>query len=85
LRNAPAWFRCIAELAFRFLFKSSEEGAQTSIHLAVADEVATTTGEYFSDCKTASTSKLAKDDGLAKKLWEASEHFVKLTPEERHF
>ena len=31
--------------------QSSEEGAQTSIHLAVADEVATTTGEYFSDCK----------------------------------
>ena len=27
------------------------EGAQTSIHLAVADEVADITGEYFSECK----------------------------------
>jgi len=51
LRNAPTWFRYPSELAFRLLFKSSKEGAQTSIHLAVADEVEATTGEYFSDCK----------------------------------
>jgi NAD(P)-dependent dehydrogenase (short-subunit alcohol dehydrogenase family) len=33
------------------IFQSAKEGAQTSIHLAVADEVANVTGEYFSDCK----------------------------------
>lgn len=31
------------------------------------------------------TSKLANDEGLGKKLWEVSEKFVKLLPEERHF
>ncbi|KZS06946.1 WW domain-containing oxidoreductase [Daphnia magna] len=65
--------------------KSAKEGAQTTIHLAVADEVANVTGEYFSDCKIAKTSKLAKDAGLAKKLWEVSETLVKLKPEERHY
>jgi len=85
LRDTPAWFRYPCNLAFRFLFKSSKEGAQTSIHLAVADEVASTTGEYFCDCKIAKTSKLAQDNGLAKKLWEASEILVKLKTEERHF
>lgn len=31
--------------------QTAKEGAQTSIHLAVAKEVASTTGEYFSDCQ----------------------------------
>lgn len=37
-------------------FQSVKEGAQTTIHLAVADEVANVTGEYFSDCKVDLTS-----------------------------
>ncbi|XP_057370183.1 retinol dehydrogenase 13-like isoform X1 [Daphnia carinata] len=65
--------------------KSAKEGAQTTIYLAVADEVANVSGKYFCDCKIAKTSKLAKDAGLAKKLWEVSETLVKLKPEERHY
>ncbi|KAK4017949.1 hypothetical protein OUZ56_000024 [Daphnia magna] len=84
-RNAPSWFQMIAAITFPLFFKSAKEGAQTTIHLAVADEVANVTGEYFSDCKIAKTSKLAKDAGLAKKLWEVSETLVKLKPEERHY
>ncbi|EFX80894.1 hypothetical protein DAPPUDRAFT_50761 [Daphnia pulex] len=84
-RNAPTWFQIIAAVCIPLFFKSAKEGAQTSIHLAVADEVANVTGEYFSDCKIAKTSKLAKDLELAKQLWEVSETFVKLKPEERHF
>jgi len=65
-------------------FKSAEEGAQTSIYLAVADEVADVTGKYFSDCKICEPSKPAKDDATAKKLWEISNIFVKLNQEEWH-
>jgi hypothetical protein len=39
----------------------------------------------FLKSQIAKTSKLAKDLELAKKLWEVSETFVKLKPEERHF
>lgn len=35
--------------------------------------------------KIARPSKLARDAGLAKKLWEISETMVGLKPEERHF
>jgi hypothetical protein len=70
-----------------------KQGAQTTIHLAVADEVTDVSGEYFTDCKVnnslltqiSQTSKLGMDVGLAKKLWEISETLVKLTPEERQY
>jgi hypothetical protein len=32
-------------------FQNAHEGAQTTIHLAVSDEVKNVTGKYFSDCK----------------------------------
>jgi hypothetical protein len=38
------------KMFFSFI-QTPKEGAQTTIHLAVADEVANITGEYFSECK----------------------------------
>ena len=61
-----------------------KEGAQTSIHLAVSDEVANISGEYFSDCKLSKPSRQAQDDALAKKLWELTEELVGLKHEELH-
>lgn len=84
-RNAASWFHIALGLLFPLMFKTPKEGAQTSIHLAVADEVANVNGEYFSDCKIKRASKLANDLGLAKKVWEKSEIFVNLKPEERHY
>ena len=37
--------------------QTPKQGAQTTIHLAVSDEVANVTGEYFSDCKVNSITK----------------------------
>jgi len=65
--------------------KSAKEGAQTTIYLAVDEEVGKETGKYFSDCKESVPSKSARNDGTAKKLWEVSEALVKLKPEERQF
>jgi len=56
--------------------KSPKEGAQTSIFLAVADEVANVSGHYFMDCKVGATTLLGVDDKLASDLWEES---VRLT------
>lgn len=62
----------------KFYFKTPKEGAQTTIHLAVAPEVAGVSGRYFADCHETSTSKLAQDKEVARKLWEESEKIVKL-------
>ncbi|KAJ9593191.1 hypothetical protein L9F63_015258 [Diploptera punctata] len=66
----------------RLYFKDCVEGAQTSVYLAVSEEVEGVTGKYFSDCKETKPSKDALDEGLAKKVWERSEELVGLTPEQ---
>ncbi|KAK7075959.1 Dehydrogenase reductase SDR member 13 [Halocaridina rubra] len=62
--------------------KDIHGGAQTSIYLAVSEDVEGETGKYYVDCKEANCSSSANDAGLAKKLWEASERDVKLQPSE---
>ncbi|XP_068083163.1 retinol dehydrogenase 12-like [Anabrus simplex] len=73
----------LLKIFFGFFFKTNEEGAQTSIYLAVSEEVEGVTGKYFSDCKMVKPSKRAKDEGLAKRLWEKSEELVQLQASER--
>ncbi|CAG9796052.1 unnamed protein product [Diatraea saccharalis] len=51
-------------------FKTPEEGAQTSIHLCVAPELAEVTGKYFSDCKLSDPAKITTNDQLVDQLWE---------------
>jgi len=81
-RQLPWLIRPIADFFVGFVFKSAQEGAQTSIYLAVSDEVEGVSGRYFVDCKEANMSKAAIDKSLAKKLWEKSEDLVGLKPEE---
>lgn len=65
-----------------FLYQSCREGAQPVIHCAVSDEARGHNGAYFSDCKVTDhtfwVSKLAYDEGLAKKLWDMSERVTGL-------
>ena len=58
--------------------KTVEQGAQTTIHLAVSEEVEGVTGLYFVDCKPKELTKAAQDDEDAKKLWEISTDLVGL-------
>ena len=58
--------------------KTSEQGAQTSIHLAVSEELEGVTGLYFADCKERTPAETAQDDQAAKKLWEVSAKLVGL-------
>jgi NAD(P)-dependent dehydrogenase (short-subunit alcohol dehydrogenase family) len=53
-------------------FISTEKGARTSVYLASAPEVATTTGEYFAKCKPKETTRQAQNMDLARRLWDAS-------------
>nr|CAD7394376.1 unnamed protein product [Timema cristinae] len=66
------------------VFQNPEEGAQTSIHLAVSEEVKNVTGKYFLDCKEYSLKEAVKDPAKGKKLWEKSEELVKLQTTDPH-
>ncbi|NXW69207.1 RDH12 dehydrogenase, partial [Hirundo rustica] len=57
---------------FSFFLKTPSEGAQTSIYCAVAEELDSVTGQYFSDCQPAYVSPRGRDDETAKKLWSVS-------------
>ncbi|XP_075007977.1 retinol dehydrogenase 12 isoform X2 [Calonectris borealis] len=57
---------------FSFFLKTPWEGAQTSVYCAVAEELDSVTGQYFSDCQPASVSPRGRDDETAKKLWNVS-------------
>lgn len=61
-----------------WLMKSPRQGAQTTIHCAVSEELNNVTGLYFSDCQPMEPSKLALNDDDAKKLWQISEKLCKL-------
>ena len=63
------------------VLKTSEEGAQTTIHLAVSEEVEGTSGKYFADCKEQEPAKTAQDDAAAAKLWHISAELVGLSKE----
>ncbi|XP_042873965.1 retinol dehydrogenase 11-like [Penaeus japonicus] len=79
----------ILNYIFSFFFwsmgKDETLGAQTTIHLAVSEEVANESGKYFTDCKIIKPSDIANDKGLAKKLWEISEDLVGLSQEEKNY
>lgn len=60
------------------IMKTPLQGAQTTIHCAVSEELENVTGRYFSDCAETEPAKQAMDDGVAKKLWEVSTELVGL-------
>ncbi|XP_013174630.1 PREDICTED: retinol dehydrogenase 11-like [Papilio xuthus] len=70
-----SWFW---NLVIKGFFKTPTEGCQTTVMLAVDEDLLKTTGKYFSDCQESSVSNTASDMKRAKKLWEISEKMVKL-------
>lgn len=65
----------LAPISWLF-FKTPRQGAQTTIHCAVADDVES--GLYYSDCKPKEPAQQGKDDEAAKQLWEVSAGLVGL-------
>ena len=51
---------------------SSSRGAETTVHLASAAEVAGTSGEYFARSRPVVAATAARDEALARRLWELS-------------
>ncbi|MGK9476763.1 SDR family oxidoreductase [Melioribacter sp. OK-6-Me] len=51
---------------------SLEKGAETSVYLAVSDNVANISGAYFIDKRPVNPSSICHDEGLRTKFWEVS-------------
>ncbi|KAG6490382.1 hypothetical protein ZIOFF_051678 [Zingiber officinale] len=66
---------------FRFftymLWKNVPQGAATTCYVALHPNLRGVTGKYFDDCNEEDTSNHAKDEELARKLWDISEKMVK--------
>ncbi|EFN82737.1 retinol dehydrogenase 14 isoform X2 [Harpegnathos saltator] len=77
-RNVPAPLSWFLTLIIKAFFKTPEQGAQTTIHLAVSEELNGVSGKYFMDCAEHRLSNGVKEPSKGKKLWELSEPLVKL-------
>lgn len=51
---------------------SPEEGAKTIIYLATSPDIAMMNGEYFYKCRRTVPTRAARDDAVARVLWEKS-------------
>ncbi len=71
-RRVPAPIRWLMKLRM----KSNEEGAATTLYCATSPEVAEHSGRYYDDCRETPASALARDEDLARELWERSEAWV---------
>ncbi|XP_066502491.1 retinol dehydrogenase 12-like [Hoplias malabaricus] len=69
--------RLIFNVVGIFFFKSSEEGAVSTIYCAVAEETEGITGKYFdSDCSLVLPAPLARDPAVAAKAFEYCERLT---------
>ncbi len=75
-RNDPEGIKTFFENADPATIKTIPQGAATQCLLAARPDAKDAAGRYYSDCKPAKASKLAKDDALAEKLWKTTEALV---------
>ncbi|CAG9806478.1 unnamed protein product [Chironomus riparius] len=77
-RNVP--FPLNIPMAFiKGFFKTTEEGAQTSLFLACSEDVKNISGKYYLDCKEWDLQPYIIEEDKHKILWEESAKIVKLT------
>ncbi|XP_018512562.1 short-chain dehydrogenase TIC 32 B, chloroplastic isoform X1 [Brassica rapa] len=55
-----------------YLWKNIPQGAATTCYVALHPTLKGVTGKYFADCNEVTPSKLARDETLARKLWDFS-------------
>ncbi|XP_070491034.1 retinol dehydrogenase 12-like [Chironomus tepperi] len=78
LRHVNIVIRVITAPFRWILFKDIPAGAQTQIRLAVDPSLENVSGKYFADCKEATPLFTARNDKMAKWLWEKSEELTGL-------
>ncbi|XP_028931562.1 retinol dehydrogenase 12-like [Ornithorhynchus anatinus] len=57
---------------FSFFIRTPREGAQTSLHCALAEGLESLNGEHFSECSLAWVSTQGRNETTARRLWNVS-------------
>jgi retinol dehydrogenase-14 len=60
----------------RPLFLNAQQGAQTTLYVASASELAGVSGKYFAKSKIAQSSPLSRDPKLAVEIWQWTEKII---------
>jgi len=76
--GAPLWAKPIIAVLYRPFFVSAEEGARIMVALAADPALEGVTGRYYEGGKPVDPAPLARDEALAKRLWEVSARMVGL-------
>ena len=63
-------------LLLKPFFRSPDKGAETSIYLCSSEDVASTSGAYFVNCKQVEPKPWARDEEAAQRLWQYTEDCV---------
>jgi retinol dehydrogenase-12 len=71
-RGLPGPIRFLAKLGMITV----EEGAQTTLYCATSPKCANETGLYYDKSQQRTPSSVARDEALAKKLWQQSEAWI---------
>jgi retinol dehydrogenase-14 len=78
---APAWTKPLIAVLRRFAFISAEEGGRRIVQLVARPELSGTTGQYFENGGIVDPAPRARDDALARRLWQESERLTGLRQE----
>lgn len=71
-----AWFDPLTDLLFRPFIKTPSQGAKTTIHLALSEEITRSTGGCFVNCKERKLSGRFTNHPAQEKLWAATEQLI---------
>nr|XP_033487548.1 dehydrogenase/reductase SDR family member 13-like [Epinephelus lanceolatus] len=77
-RNTNSVVQLVLTPLTAFFLKNTIQGSQTTLHCAVQEGIEHLNGRYFSNCTVREVYPKAKDDAMAKKLWELSERLCGL-------
>lgn len=76
--GAPGWAKPLIFLFLRPFLLSIEDGADRIVQLAASPELEGVTGKYFEKKRPVEPATKARDEALAKRLWEVSAEMVGL-------
>ncbi|KAJ6657287.1 hypothetical protein lerEdw1_002654 [Lerista edwardsae] len=78
LQAFPIWLKPLVFLITWLFFQDPIDGAQTSSYCATQEGIEMFSGRYFANCGLHEPWPHARDDAVAKKLWEVSERMLGL-------
>lgn len=78
-RHVSLWQKVFIEPIAWLLFLDTTTGAQTTLHCTLQEGIEPFSGRYFSCCTMQEVSHKARDNAVARKLWDVSEKLCGLS------